>query len=62
MSAPGTKPPKEHLVSLSEERKFAVFLVVDEVLTTQYIGQMVASRDAKRVVIECLLVRSDKIP
>jgi len=48
--------------ALSEERKFAVFLVVDEVLTIRYIGQMIASRDAKGVVIECLLVRSDKIP
>lgn len=47
---------------MSEERKFAVFLFVDEVLTTQYIGQMVASPDATRVVIECLLVRPDKIP
>ncbi|PVZ34151.1 hypothetical protein N438_01621 [Klebsiella sp. GL120222-02] len=47
---------------MSEKRKFAPFVVVDEVLTIQYIGQMAASQDAKRVGIECLLVRPDKIP
>lgn len=41
---------------------FAPFLVVDEVLTNQYIGQMAANQDAERVGIECLQVRPDKIP
>ncbi|HFE4474710.1 TPA: hypothetical protein ACF24D_002528 [Escherichia coli] len=47
---------------LSKKRMFAPFLVVDEVLTNQYIGQMAANQDAERVGIECLQVRPDKIP
>jgi hypothetical protein len=48
------------VAAVSEERKFAVLLLFDGVLTTQCIGQMVASRDVKRVIIECLLVSRDK--